>query len=276
MVRSAYGIGDPSSCAGDCLLPCICPCCTVNQLYQTTSSLGNPTTDGGFVFNQNSMVGAKCNCFSCLYATFCLQCSLGTVLNKSVGMPWVMGCCCFNLFNARNVLRYQYRLRPQHGSDVMEECFIPYMFYCLTNIFASMVSCICPCAQFCLFPVFCGAVVILDMAMLDEAEAKKGGENQAYLRGYSVSPPSASASPTAPQYVTYVNLPSNGPYQPAPTGRVVPVVDYQYQQQPQQQQPVYAAVHTGETTLNAQSIYANEQPAYEQPAYAQPISNYKY
>jgi hypothetical protein len=175
-------------------------------------------------------------------------------------MPWVMGCCCFNLFNARNVLRYQYRLRPKYGSDVMEECFIPYIFYYL-QLFC--------CANM-VWPWY---VVILDMAMLDEAEAKKGGENQAYLRGYSVSPPSASASPTAPQYVTYINLPSNGPYQP--TGRVVPVVDYQYQQQPQQQQPVYAAVHTGETTLNAQSIYANEQPAYEQPAYAQPISNYK-
>jgi hypothetical protein len=259
MVRSAYGIGDPSSWAKDCLYPIVCPCCTVNQLYQTTSRLGNPTTDGGFVFNQNPMMVETCKCSSCLHATFCMPCSLGTVLNKSVGMPHLMGCCCFNLFSARNILRYQYRLKPHSGSDVMEECFIPYMFYCVLGVCANSLICICPCVYPCLFPLFCGALVTVDMSMLQEAETKKGGENQAYLRGYSV--PSAS-SPTAPQYVTYVNLPSSGPYQPIPAGvRVVPMVDYQ-QQQPQQ---VYGAMYT--------APYAQ---STDQPTYAQPIpQNYK-
>eukprot|EP01036_Dinobryon_divergens_P030878 gene30878-40188_t len=190
MVRSAYGIGDLSSCAGDCLLPIFCTCCVVNQLYQTTSRLGNPTTDGGKAFNTNDML--------------------------SVGMPWIMGCCCFNLFNARNVLRYQYRLRSHNGSDCVEECLIPYMVYYLLGSLATMVACFIPCCYPCLFVPFCGAVVATDMAMLQEAEIKKGGENKSYLKGYSPAPAAAT-----PQYVTYVNLPNNGPFQPS-GARVVP------------------------------------------------------
>lgn len=255
MVRSAYGIGDPSSCAGDCLLPICCTCCVVNQLYQTTSRLGNPTTDGGKAFNTQEMLVAQCDFSSCMYAFFCMPCSIGTILQNSVGMPWLMGCCCFNLFSARNVLRYQYRLKARNGTDCMEECFIPYMFYCLLGTCANVVATFCPCLYPCVFIPFCGAVVATDMAMLREAEMKKGGENKSYLKGYSPAPAASS-----PQYVTYVNLPSNGPFQ-ASGARVVPV-DYH------QQQPQYAPVPTSGPVSYAQPVYA------DQPTYAQPVPAY--
>ena len=46
MIRSAYGIGDVTEPFGfeDCICACFCPCCTVNQLYQTTAAKGNPST----------------------------------------------------------------------------------------------------------------------------------------------------------------------------------------------------------------------------------------
>ena len=185
-----------------------CPCCVVNQLYQTTSQKGNPTTDGGKEFNTNNMLMGDCNFGACMYACFCMPCSIGTFLQDSVGMPFLLGCCFFNLFNAKNVLRYHYRLRSTAGSDCMEECFLPYLMYCCANLLALPLSMCCPCLYACVFTPLCGAVIALDMALLKEAATKRGGENKAYLRGYSPNGPTSGG----PTYVTYVNLPPNAPY----------------------------------------------------------------
>lgn len=238
MVRTAYDIGNPSDCVMDCLLSTFCTCCVVNQLYQTTSIKGNPTTDGGAHFNTQKFTPTPCNFVGCLYASFCLPCSLGTILQDSVGMPFFLGCCCFNLFNARNVVRYQYRINHHINStsDCSEECLIPWGVYILANC---TLSFFCPCLQICLFPVLCGAVVAIDMELLNESSTRKGGQNQAYLRGYSlpqsnVPPVLVSIAPGAVEMSPYMARPVE--YNLAPGTYA------------QQQQPVYVTIATTETT----------------------------
>ena len=252
MVRTAYDIGNPSDCFMDCFLSTFCTCCVVNQLYQTTSAKGNPTTDGGAQFNTQSFTATPCNCLGCLYATFCMPCSIGTFLQDSVGMPFLLGCCCFNLFNARNVVRYQYRIKPNINttSDCVEECLIPWAVYTCGNF---IVSCFCPCFNICLFPFFCGAVVLIDMELLSESSIRKGGQNQAYLRGYSLP------QTTAPDIQTIVvNAPSvprsveMSPYGGVQPGYVVPAAATYGQQ------PVYVTVVTSPyepVPQHADSIY---------------------
>jgi Cys-rich protein (TIGR01571 family) len=110
LVRSAYGIGDLSEIGAfqDCLLSNFCCCCVTNQILQTTFIKGNPTHDGGAEYNHNLFIpnnniefGAYC------YSLFCLPCSVGEILSKSIGMPFLMGCLCMNICNARNLVRYQ-------------------------------------------------------------------------------------------------------------------------------------------------------------------------
>jgi hypothetical protein len=48
-----------------------------------------------------------------------------------MNMPWYMGCCCVNLCAARNLLRYQNRIR---GNDLVEECGIPYGLKCVGDL----------------------------------------------------------------------------------------------------------------------------------------------
>ena len=198
MVRSSYGIGDMSSCTEDLLLSWFCPCCVTNQLYQTTKQKGNPTVDGGRHFNVHPMLPAQCHCGSCMYASVCMPCSIGTILSDSVGMPFLLGCCCFNLFNARNIVRYQYRLRGSSGSDCVEECLTPFCIYCVANIIANIVALAFPILYVCLCPALCGVVVGIDVVLQQEAATKKGGERHAYLRGYS--PPNGMARPIADLY----------------------------------------------------------------------------
>lgn len=116
MVRSAYGIGDPDSCCDDCMLSICCQCCTVNQLYQTTLKRGIPVNDGGKDFNINEAYPycdtSRCEFATCLYAFFCRPCADGDALQKSVGLPWFLGCLFTSNCAARNIARYQYRMAP--------------------------------------------------------------------------------------------------------------------------------------------------------------------
>ena len=255
MVRTAYDIGNPSDCAMDCLLSTFCTCCVVNQLYQTTSIKGNPTTDGGAQFNTQSFTTTPCNFVGCLYAFFCLSCSIGTILQDSVGMPFLLGCCCFNLFNARNVVRYQYRIkhRMNSTSDCSEECLLPWFVYVIANC---TLTFFCPCFQICLFPFLCGAVVAIDMELLSESSTRKGGQNQAYLRGYSAPPALVSIAPGAVEMTPYVVNPIVN-YNPAPassngqqpmdynTNLAPATVNVTYAQQ--QMKPIYSTITNAET-----------------------------
>mmetsp|Transcript_9388 Transcript_9388/g.12999 ORF Transcript_9388/g.12999 Transcript_9388/m.12999 type:complete len:313 (+) Transcript_9388:86-1024(+) len=202
MARTAYGIGDGNDFVEDCALSLFCPCCVTNQLYQTTAVKGNPTTDGGAQFNTNPMSPGGCDCGMCLYTCFCMPCSVGTVMDMTVGMPFLLGCCCMNVFSARNVIRYHYRLKGSTNSDCREECFVPYATYvCL--LAASF--CI-PCAQYGIWAM----LVAVNMALFNEAKAKGPGHSKAYLRGYN-----PGFSQLGPQVaVNYVQQ------QPGPVGYV--------------------------------------------------------
>lgn len=124
MIRTGYDI--PGDAWSDCYLSVFCPCCVLNQLLQTAYKRGNTSILGGHDANVrefNFFFGACSNDFvSCFYSSVCCPCSTGSSLQTALGMPYVFGCCCMTPCAARNVLRYQYRLR---GDDISEELLGP-------------------------------------------------------------------------------------------------------------------------------------------------------
>jgi hypothetical protein len=187
MVRSAYGIGDPLDCWEDCVLSAFCTCCVINQLYQTTSAKGNPTVDGGQQFNVNYWISdTSVGCDSCIYACFCMPCSMGTILQDSVGMPFLMGCCFFNVFNTRNVVRYHYRISrtPKYNSDCLEECLRP-LAHCLILGKIASTCILCPWLTPCPFAAYSGFMVLMNVMLMKESKMRRSGENHAYMRGYN-------------------------------------------------------------------------------------------
>ena len=89
-------------------------------------------------------------------------------------------CCCVNLCTARNLLRYQYRIR---GNDLVEECAIPYGLKCIGDMFGGVFP-----------PVWCflyGFFVAGSMQLLQEVQARQRGgtprpigQEGRYLAGY--------------------------------------------------------------------------------------------
>ena len=166
---------------------------SVNQLYQTTATKGNPTTDGGSKFNTgNFSSNVRCTCFPCLYSCCCMCCVVGDTLQNSYCMPWLLGCLCVNPFFARNTIRYQYRLKTTFGNnECVEECAIPYIFYCFINLVATAIPLLSPIA-------YCQwiAVVMTVMNMREEVSLRISSSSvaveedslvrkKAYLVGYS-------------------------------------------------------------------------------------------
>jgi hypothetical protein len=76
-------------------------------------------------------------------------------------MPWYMGCCCIDVWMARNLIRYQNRIK---GNDMVEECVLPYGLQILGNVLGSVI----PCAM-CF--VYAGYVV-LSMQLLEETQRR--------------------------------------------------------------------------------------------------------
>lgn len=161
MTRTAYGIqGDATN---DCLTATFCPCCNANQLYQTTKRNGPASSNGGSVFNSGTFLYSygSGTFQDCLYSFFCMPCAIGTMLDRTMGMPWYLGCCCVNLCAARNLIRYQYRIR---GNDFVEECAIPYATKCVGDIVDKFFP-----------PIWCclyGFYVAASMQLLRETEAR--------------------------------------------------------------------------------------------------------
>lgn len=184
---------------------------TVNQLYQTTAAKGNPTVDGGAAFNTNEMVSnLGCSCIGCLYTFFCLPCTVGDLVNKAYGMPWCMGCCCMNLFTARNTIRYHYRLKTTSGgNECIEECALPYGVYCLLSILSGYVPCLWP-ITYC----NCVALVLLSMNIQEEVKTKttSGLGGKGYMVGYSpsVGPMPVHVAVVEPQGVVYAKAVPEG------------------------------------------------------------------
>lgn len=163
LIRSTYHI--PGDAINDCMVACFCPCCSANQLYQTTQLRGNPTPDGGSHHNLNewkSQLGAG-NARSCLYSTCCMPCAIGTMMETTMGMPWLLGCCCVDLWMARNLIRYQYRIK---GNDLIEECAIPYGLQCIANALQQII----PCSMCILYAFF----VTNSMQLLEETQKRAG------------------------------------------------------------------------------------------------------
>ena len=181
LIRKAYGIqgGDFE----DVFSAWCCPCCSVNQLYQTTKAYGAPAADAGRQFNTGAFTTQASNencCRNCMYSLCCCPCAIGTTMSQSVDMPFWMGCCCVNICMARNVVRYQYRIG---GDDCCDDFCVPTMIagltYCLSGI--------CPCAITCALPYFLNIL----MVMLSETEARSVKNN--WPKQYLASNPQAMA-----------------------------------------------------------------------------------
>ena len=173
LVRNSYGIqGDACN---DCWTAIFCPCCSANQLYQTTKQYGSISTDGGLIHNTGTWINnyGSGTLHDCIYAFFCMPCSNGKILERSIGMPWYMGCLCTNACTARNLIRYQYRIA---GNDVLEECAVPYALKFFGDITQS-------CIPFIWFIIY-GIFVVGTMQQLKEVESRS---NQSTTT--STSPP---------------------------------------------------------------------------------------
>jgi hypothetical protein len=153
ITRSAYNI--PGSDREDVLYGLFLPCCTVNQVLQTTSRYGRPFPGVGREANGGAFRPPSNDFWeNCCYATFCLPCAIGTSLNMSMGMPFYMGCCCANLCISRNLLRYQYRL---DGQDCFDDCFKPHAVF----FGGAVASVFYPCAQCIVLPYLISIVAMM-------------------------------------------------------------------------------------------------------------------
>lgn len=178
LIRTAYGIeGRPF----DDLISAICfPCCSVNQLYQTSKRNGNPTSNGGRPYNTDVFRGdlRQNFLFNCLLSTFCTPCSRGWVLQQSIGMPFWMGCCCVDTYEARNIVRYQYRIAGEDNYELIAPCGLQIIDRLITQ----------PSLGYITFYKFAEILVIIQL--LAEIENRKNDDNTGgrYLTGYREIP----------------------------------------------------------------------------------------
>ena len=191
MVRSAYEIGDTDIARHDWLIGICTPCCAVNQIYQTTKAYKNPTSRGGRLNNTNDWIKEppfiKCDTLASICC--CYPCTVATTLKESIGMPTSLGCFCLtcNICLLRNIIRYQYRLKPDED-DMTDDCIFPSLFCCLISPIVLIMPCLMPCY---FFPVFvtgyCGTCLSSVTKIFHQAN--QGAQRQfnikrGYLRGY--------------------------------------------------------------------------------------------
>ena len=129
MTRTAYGI-QGGSAQWDCCTAIFCPCCTANQIYQTTKARGHiPVPNVGPEFNVNERIAFTKRTpgqllYDALYSILCAACADGLAL-KSAGFPFWFGCLCMSPFNVSQVVRYRRKIRPMCGSETMADCCVP-------------------------------------------------------------------------------------------------------------------------------------------------------
>mmetsp|Transcript_25169 Transcript_25169/g.25374 ORF Transcript_25169/g.25374 Transcript_25169/m.25374 type:complete len:250 (+) Transcript_25169:78-827(+) len=167
LTRTAYDI-DGSAC-GDLLTSCCCPCCSTNQIYQTTWNRGNPVREYAGYHNNLGMFQTSygCTCSNCMYGTCCICCAMGTGMERAIGMPWWMGCLCVGPCAGHQLMRYQYRIRGSDiGGDLIAPSCLFYLAYALVPLTFGLSYAI-------LFPYSVGKVVHL----LGETEAHNGGQS---------------------------------------------------------------------------------------------------
>jgi hypothetical protein len=182
LTRTAYGI--PGTASDDFLTGCFCPCCSVNQILQTTKAYGNPP-NSGTVFNQrpftSPLISTNSFSLSSLCQSFlCTPCTLGSIAERGLGMPWWMGCLCLTPCSARNLIRYHYRLK---GNDLMEELCLPCSLYTTASCLAFFFYCFSPCICIAMCPSYVSFVSQLSQ----ETDLHGSGEYQRYLIGFTLS-----------------------------------------------------------------------------------------
>jgi hypothetical protein len=104
----------------------LCPCCSVNQLYQTTTQHAPPLRyeQRGRQFNLQPFLVPRprleCNTCLCdlIRSFFCAPCVIGDILHETISMPWYMACCTIQPCLMRNLYRYEHRIQ---GSDDLLE-----------------------------------------------------------------------------------------------------------------------------------------------------------
>lgn len=160
-----------------------------NQAYQTAKDRGNPVNNGGRYANVNNFVTPipppTATVQNYLYSCFCMPCAVGDMLERAVGMPWYLGCLCTNVWAARNLMRYEYRVQ---GNDVLEEMVLPCGAHLVTNIVQQVV----PCAACVLWGAY--ATLVTQMSLEAAAHPPSSG---AYMSGSSapaLPPPNAAGS----------------------------------------------------------------------------------
>ena len=189
MVRSAYEIGDTDIARHDWLIGIFTPCCAVNQIYQTTSAYRNPTKDGGRLSNTNDWIKEPpvIKFDTCINIYCCYPCTVATTLKESIGMPKSIGCFCLtcNICLLRNIIRYQYRLKPDED-DITDDCILPSLSCCFILPLVIVSPCLLP-FYFCpiLFSGFFGACISSVTKIFHQAnQGRQFNLQRGYLCGY--------------------------------------------------------------------------------------------
>lgn len=179
LARTAYGI--PGTDLDDFLLGCFCPCCSINQVLQTTKSYGYPPKAGKAYNQQNfsSKLGSG-SCSHCLQTFFCTPCTIGTIAEKGLGMPWWMGCTMLTPCSIRNIMRYHYRIK---GNDVLDELCLPCSFYTTASFLAFIFFLFSPCICIAMCPTYTGFLTQLS----HETDLRDSGGYHRYLVGYTLA-----------------------------------------------------------------------------------------
>lgn len=119
ILRSSYGM--EQNCCCDCMTAFFCPCCLVNQLYQTSIKYG----PGGAIKGRHTNLTkneSSCGFGNCCMSCLCPICCLPSKIQASTGIPWCASCCCMTPLGQSQLLRYQYGIE---GSDEVWECWVP-------------------------------------------------------------------------------------------------------------------------------------------------------
>jgi Cys-rich protein (TIGR01571 family) len=128
MIRTAYDI--PGNAHYDCWVGACLPCCAINQMLQTSKVYGSASIPNvGQQFLVNERVGINRRpldnlIYDLCYSVFCNRCAIGYA-SMSVGIPFWLGCCCFNIFEVNSAIRHHRRLRPMWENEIWMDCVIP-------------------------------------------------------------------------------------------------------------------------------------------------------
>ena len=86
-------------------------------------------------------------------------------------MPYYLGCCCMNAFSARNIVRYQYRIKPTFDEDIYDELLIPLLY-----VFGGLLLC---------NPIIGMSLQLaLSVQLFREVKVRPKCESKRYLSGY--------------------------------------------------------------------------------------------